>query len=216
MRRSRAVPAAQGERTVDDQGRTVPFSAVRAPERERRAEPDWGEEVDLFNGRDLTGWKPRPPARAHGWRVRDGVLVNAEPMTDLVSERRFTDFRLHAEFRYPEGSSSGIYLRGRCEMQIMDNLGEAPSSLKIGGIYDFVTPSRNAARPAGQWQTAEITLVGRVVTVVLNGERIIDRQTIPGMTGGALDNDEAAPGPIMLQGDHGQVEFRRLTVTVPR
>jgi hypothetical protein len=52
-----------------------------------------------------------------------------------------------------------------------------------------------------------------VVTVVLNGERIIDRQTIPGVTGGALDSDEGSPGPILLQGDHGRVDFRKVILT---
>ena len=55
--------------------------------------------------------------------------------------------------------------------------------------------------------------MGRVLTVVLNGERVIDRQVIPGITGGALDSDEGAPGPILLQGDHGPVEFRKITLT---
>ena len=101
-------------------------------------------------------------------------------------------------------------------MQIEDNYGDEPESHKVGGIYGFLTPSTNASKPAGEWQSAEVTLVGRVVTVILNGERVIDRQTIPGATGGALDNDEASPGPLMIQGDHGPVEFRKLTISLPR
>ena len=83
-------------------------------------------------------------------------------------------------------------------------------------VYGFLTPSVNAAKQAGEWQTLDVTLVGRVVTVLLNGERVIDRQAIPGITGGALDSDEAAPGPILVQGDHGAVEFRKLTLTPAR
>ena len=112
----------------------------------------------------------------------------------------------------PKEDNSGIYLRGRYEVQIEDNFGDEPDSHKIGGVYGFLTPSVNAGKKAGEWQTLEITLVGRVVTVVLNGERIIDRQTIPGITGGALDSDEGAAGPIMLQGDHGPIEFRNLVL----
>ncbi len=140
-------------------------------------------------------------------------MVNAVPGNDLLTERKFTDFKLHTEFRYPKGSNSGVYLRGRYEVQIEDNFGLEPDSHYIGGVYGFLTPSVNAGKKAGEWQTLDVTLVGRVVTVVLNGERIIDRQTIPGITGGALDSDEDKPGPILLQGDHGRVEFRKVTLT---
>jgi Domain of Unknown Function (DUF1080) len=119
---------------------------------------------------------------------------------------------LHAEFRYPRGSNSGIYLRGRYEVQIEDNFGQEPDSHGPGAVYGFLTPSVNAARRAGEWQTLEITLVGRIVTVALNGERIIDRQAIPGITGGALDSNEGGPGPILIQGDHGPIDFRKLMV----
>ncbi|HEX4588936.1 MAG TPA: DUF1080 domain-containing protein, partial [Gemmataceae bacterium] len=143
----------------------------------------------------------------------DGLLVNAKPGTNLVSERKFNDFKLHAEFRSPKDSNSGIYLRGRYEIQIEDDYGLEPDSHLIGGIYGFLNPSTNPSKPAGEWQTIDAELVGRVVSVWLNGERVIDRQTIPGITGGALDSDEGSPGPIMLQGDHGPIEFRKVTVT---
>jgi hypothetical protein len=169
--------------------------------------------VELFNGNDLTGWKPRSASHKNGWLARDGLLVNATPGNDLVTEQRFTDFQLHAEFRYPRRSNSGIYLRGRYEVQIEDNFGEEPDSHKIGSVYGFLTPCVNAAKKPGEWQTLDVTLVGRVVTVVLNGERVIDRQTIPGITGGALDSDEGSPGPILLQGDHGPIDFRKVTLT---
>ncbi|HAV62346.1 MAG TPA: DUF1080 domain-containing protein, partial [Verrucomicrobiales bacterium] len=151
--------------------------------------------------------------KPNGWEVKDGLLVNARPGNDLVTERKFNDFKLRAEFRYPKGSNSGLYLRGRYEVQIEDNFGQEINSHRIGGVYGFLTPRVNAAKPAGEWQTMEITLVGRVVTVVLNGEPIIERQAIPGITGGALDSDEGAPGPLLIQGDHGPVEFRELTLT---
>ena len=145
--------------------------------------------------------------------MRDKLLANAVPGNDLVTEQKFTDFRLHAEFRYPKGSNSGIYLRGRYEVQIEDNFGQEPDRERIGGVYGFLTPSVNAARRPGEWQSMDITLVGRTVTVLFNGERIIDRQEIPGLTGGALDSDEGAPGPVMLQGDHGPIDFRKVTLT---
>jgi len=198
--------------TTNDRGQTISWQAKRAPSLVRRGEPKWGTPVPLFNGRDLSGWKPRNAAARNGWQVISGVLTNATPGNDLLTEAQFTDFKLSAKFRYPKGSNSGIYLRGRYEVQIEDNFGKEPDSHYMGGVYGFLTPRMNAARPAGEWQTMEITLIGRVVTVVLNGEPIIERQAIPGITGGALDSDEAKPGPILIQGDHGPVEFSELTL----
>ncbi len=197
---------------TDATGKPIPFEGRRAPPLDH-AEPAWGKSLELFNGRDLAGWTAQHAAVANGWRAKDGILVNAEPGSNLRTERTFDDFKLRAEFRYPKGSNGGIYLRGRYEVQIEDNFGGEADSHRIGGVYGFLTPCLNAAKPAGEWQEIEITLVGRRVTVVLNGERIIDRQLIPGITGGALDSDEGAPGPILLQGDHGPIEFRRLTLT---
>jgi hypothetical protein len=199
--------------TTDDKGDRLRWEARRAPPLDRKEVTAWGEPIELFNGRDLAGWKARFSDKKSGWQVRDGVLVNAEPGNDLLTERRFNDFKLRGEFRYPRGSNSGIYLRGRYEVQIEDNYGQEPESHGIGGVYGFLTPSVNAAKKADEWQTVEITLIGRRVTIVLNGERIIDRQIITGITGGALDSDESQPGPIMIQGDHGPVEFRKLTLT---
>jgi hypothetical protein len=200
-------------KTTDDEGKPVEWTARRAPSLERAKPPTWGESIALCNGKDLTGWKPRSADDKNNWAVKDGVLVNAASGTDLVTQRKFTDFKLHTEYRYPKGSNSGVYLRGRYEVQIEDDHGTVADSHGSGGVYGFLTPSINAAKKAGEWQTLDVTLVGRTVTVVLNGERVIDRQVIPGITGGALDSDEGEPGPIFLQGDHGAVEFRNLSVT---
>lgn len=202
----------RGEVT-DDEGKPLAWEGVRAPALNREGEPKWGKAIELFNGRDLIGWKQRFPDKKNGWVVRDGILANDAPGNDLLTETKFTDFKLHVEFRYPKGSNSGVYLRGRYEVQVEDNFGKAPDSHYIGGVYGFLTPNRNTAKPAGEWQTMDITLVGRLVTVALNGEQVIVRQTIPGITGGAMDSDEAAPGPVLLQGDHGPVEFRKVTIT---
>lgn len=194
---------------------TWKWSGTSAPKLDRQALSGWGPAEELFNGKDLDGWQPRFADRDNGWIVQDGILSNAKPGNDLLTEAKFTDFRLTVEFRYPPGSNSGVYLRGRYEVQIEDNFGQDPDSHGIGGIYGHLTPSSNASKPAGEWQTYEIELVGRKVSVILNGERVIDRQSIPGNTGGGLDNDEASPGPILLQGDHGPVDFRRITLHRP-
>jgi hypothetical protein len=200
-------------KTTDDSGKPAAWTARRAPSLKRDKAPTWGEPVALCNGKDLTGWKPREADAKNNWQARDGVLVNAASGTDLVTERKFTDFKLHTDYRYPAGSNSGVYLRGRYEVQIEDDYGREADSHGSGGIYGFLTPSVNAAKKPGEWQTLDVTLVGRVATVMLNGERVIDRQTIPGITGGALDSNEGEPGPIFLQGDHGAVEFRNLSLT---
>jgi len=195
-----------------DKGEVLKWTGRRAPDLKRTAAPKWGQPIELFNGRDLTGWSVQHSQLKNGWKVVNGLLTNAEPGNNLLTEKKFNDFQLKVEFRYPPQSNSGIYLRGRYELQIEDNYGLEAESHRIGGVYGHLTPAVNAAKPAGEWQTYEATLVGRVLTVVLNGERVIDRQVIPGITGGALDSDEGAPGPILLQGDHGPVEFRKVTL----
>lgn len=198
--------------TTDDNGKPIHFIGVRAPSLARSAAPVWGEPIELVNGRDLSGWKPMFSKVANGWVVRDGALYNEKPGNNLVTEQTFQDFQLHVEFRYPAKSNSGIYLRGRYEVQIEDNYGDEAESHKIGGIYGFLSPCVNAGKPAGEWQSYDVTLVGRTVSVSLNGERVIDRQVIPGITGGAIDSHEGEPGPLYIQGDHGPVEFRKITI----
>lgn len=201
---------------MTEDGAELEWVAVRAPELPAPESPEWGEPVELFNGEDLTGWRPRDPDAPNHWSAEDGVLVNAEAGSDLVTEAEFQDFNLHAEVNVPEGSNSGIYLRGRYEVQVQDDYGKEPHALHMGGIYGQLTPVSNPARTAGEWQSFDITLLGRFVTVVLNGETILDREEIPGTTGGALDADEAEPGPIMLQGDHGRILYRNLVLTPAR
>jgi hypothetical protein len=199
--------------TTGDEGEKLTWVARRAPLLKRAEPPRWGKAIELFNGKDLGGWKPQHEKIDNGWIARDGMLVNAKPGNNLMTDRKYDDFQLHAEFRYPKGSNSGIYLRGRYEVQIEDDYGMEPDSHLIGGVYGFLTPSTNPCKKAGEWQEMDITLVGRTLTIMFNGERIIDRQSIPGITGGALDSDEGASGPILLQGDHGPIEFRILRLT---
>jgi hypothetical protein len=197
--------------TRTDDGRTVRWIGKRAQSMEPSGSPHWGEPVELI-GSDLSNWEPRSPEGQNNWSVRDGMLVNSSVGSDLVTKDRFMDFKLVAEFSYPPKSNSGIYLRGRYEVQILDDYGKPSSVGNSGAIYGFIEPTTNAVKPAEEWNVAEITLLGRYVTIVLNGETVIDNQEIPGITGGALDSDEGAPGPLFLQGDHGPVTFRRLTL----
>ena len=191
------------------------FAGVRAPSLVRTAPVRWGLPIAIFNGRDLAGWKASTPANSK-WQVIDRLLTNTASGANLVTERTFTDFKLHVEFRVPKNGNSGIYLRGRHELQVEDSHGMEPLSTHTGGVYGFLVPNENAARPAGEWQTYDVTLVGRRVTVVLNGRTVIADQVIPGITGGALDSNEGEPGPIYLQGDHTAVEYRKIVLTPAR
>lgn len=192
------------------------FVGKRAPSLERAIAPVWGKPVSLFNSKDLTGWRPRYSSARNGWVVKNGILHNEKPGNDLVTVKKFNDVKILAEYRYPKGSNSGIYLRGRYEVQIQDDFGQVAESHNSGGVYGILTPRTNAAKKANEWQTIEITLVGRRVSIKLNGELIQDRQEIPGITGGALDSDEEAAGALFIQGDHGPIEFRKFVVIEPR
>jgi len=205
------------EGTVTESGRVTRWVGVRQPPLPSgREEPAWGSPIALFNGRDLSGWRLRHAGGKNGWSVQDGALANRPPRTDLVSEQAFRDFRLRAVLRLPRGSNSGIYLRGRYELQLENTPGGDPLHSRLGCVYGFLAPSFDAARPPEEWQELEATLVGRRLTLRVNGERVIDRQEIPGITGGALDSSEGEPGPIMLQGDHGPVQFREIVVRPAR
>ena len=191
-------------------GKSYSWTATKAPDLEYVDNPNWGEKIVIFNGKDLSGWThdgPKP------WKVENGLLVCKGGISNIISEQKFKNFKLHAEFRYPEGSNSGIYLRGRYEVQITDSKGMEPSDIQFGGVYGFLTPNEMAAKNAGEWQSYDIILIGRRVTIIANGTPIIMDQIIPGMTGGAIDNKEDAPGPFMIQGDHQAVEFRSFEVT---
>ena len=191
-------------------GKTYNWTAVRAPKIPYTENPKWGEPIELFNGKDLNGWKAMGKNQ---WQVENGILTSPKSGANLVTEKEFIDFKLHVEFKIPTGSNSGIYLRGRHEVQITDDYGSDPSSVLFGGIYGFLTPNQMAANPASEWQTFDITLIGRRVTIVANGKTIISEQNIPGITGGAIDSKEGEPGPFLIQGDHGPVSFRKFTVT---
>lgn len=196
-----------GFKVVD--GDTLHWTGVRAPDLVRETPPVWGEPINLLDDHMANWIIPEN----NKFQMKDGILVNPEAGGNLITKEKFNDFKLHTEFRYPEESNSGLYLRGRYEVQIMDTYGQKPHSRIIGGVYGFIAPTVNAAKRAGEWQTLDITLVGRRVTIVLNGEKVICDRPIPGTTGGALDSNEGLPGPLMIQGDHGPVDFRKMVIT---
>lgn len=195
---------------VSSEGKKYTWKGVKAPALKRTVTA-WAKPVELFNGKNLSGWKA---LGKNQWLVKNGVLTSPQSGANLISEQKFKDFKLHVEFRYKKGSNSGVYLRGRYEVQIEDSpKDEHPSSVLFSGVYGFLPPSEIAALGPDKWQSYDITLIGRKITVVANGKTVISNQEIPGITGGALDSNEGEPGPIYIQGDHGPIEFRKIRIT---
>jgi len=181
----------------------------------------YGAPIQLFNGKDLTGWKLINPKQANGFKVVDGVLVN-DPVNpegqrvnfgNLRTEKEFEDFKLTLEVNVPEHSNSGVYLRGIYEIQVVDSYGKELDSHNMGGLYSRIKPTAAAEKKGGEWQTMEMILCNRHVTVLLNGVKIIDNQPAYGPTGGAMQADVFKAGPIYLQGDHGKVSYRNIVLT---
>jgi hypothetical protein len=181
----------------------------------------FGDPIKLFNDTDLSGWKLTDENQVNGWSVKDGILRN-DPVQEegkphknygnLRTEKEFEDFQLTIEARVPKNGNSGIYLRGIYECQVADTYGHSVDSHNMGAIYSRLTPTEAAEKPAGEWQTVQITLCDRHATVILNGKKIIDNQPLLGCTGGALWSDEFKPGPIYLQGDHAGIEYRNIVL----
>lgn len=206
---------------VDDReftGRRIPS----LPPKPDLSKVKYGRPITLFDGTNLDAWKLTNPRQENGWTIEKGVLVNKiaprgsgrrVSYGNLRTVAEFEDFNLKLDVNIPPRGNSGVYLRGIYEVQVSDSYGRKLDSHNMGGIYSRITPTVNAEKPAGQWQTMDMTLVDRHVTVVLNGRRIIDNQPLLGCTGGALWSDESRPGPIYLQGDHTAISYRNIVLT---
>jgi uncharacterized protein len=171
----------------------------------------------LFDGKSMNGWKYRTETGKRSWSVQNGMLVNTlgkdEHGTDLLTEEKFRDFTVRFEFQVPPNSNSGFYLRGRHEIQVFDDYKSGkPTAGGNGAIYNLKPVSLFASRKPGQWQSAEVTIVGQKITAILNGVKTHDGVECPKGTGGQLDDNVDQPGPILLQGDHGAVGFRNLRI----
>jgi 3-keto-disaccharide hydrolase len=181
----------------------------------------FGEPIRLFNGKSLAGWRLTDPHANSGWSAKDGLLVNEVAQEEgkprkhygnLRTDKEFEDFNLTLETCVAKGGNSGVYLRGIYEVQVVDSYGKPLDPHNMGAIYSRIKPTVAAEKPAGEWQTMDITFVDRHVTVILNGQKIIDNQPILGCTGGALWSDVTRPGPIYLQGDHTGIEYRNIVL----
>ncbi len=216
----RAKPRAEGVGVEKDMfsGKRIP-PLPPAPD---LANVQYGDPVQLFNGKDLEGWTLTDSHAVNGWRAENGVLINDPVQTEgkphinygnLRTEKEFEDFNLKLELNVPPNGNSGIYLRGIYEVQVCDSYGKPLDAHNMGGIYSRIAPVIAAEKPAGEWQIVDITLCDRHVTVKLNGQTIIDNAALEGCTGGALWSDEFRPGPLYLQGDHTGVQYRNIVLT---
>lgn len=200
------------------------IAGVKAPLLDRPMPKKWTKPMPLFDGKDLNGWEPIGNVENNKWVARNGELVNDNPevpgqrvhgAANIMTTRKFQDFKLHIEVNCPEGGNSGIYLRGRYEVQVGTEGGKIPSH-EMGAIYSWYPPPQGSDPGLGKWTSFDITLVGRHVTVLRDGKMYHNNVEIPGPTGGALDSNEAEPGPFYLQGDHhGIIAYRNITVSVP-
>lgn len=200
--------------TFESGGTRLEWTGARAPKISDTDDGSWreGKPVELVNHKDLSNWHGLTAEASKGWRIEDGMLKGNGAATDLVSNDKFWNFKLHVEYRTPPHSNSGIGLRGRYEVQIMDDYGRKLDRHSNAALYSRIVPTENVTRPPGEWQIYDIRLVGRHVTITLNG-KTVTQGVIDGLTAMAADPNEGAPGPIMLQGDHGPVEFRSIVLT---
>lgn len=195
-------------------GMKVPSMPMEAPD---LSKVRFGHPISLFNGKDMTGWRTHETDKQNGWSVVDGLLANTTTKTDfsptgayanLRTEAEFEDFWLHIEFLVEQKRNSGIYLRGMYEAQVVDRDSPMQGIQGVGAVFGAIAPRTNAGKPGGQWQTYDLTLIDRHITVVLNGVNVIDNQPIDAPTPGAIYTNAASPGPIYLQGDHTSVKYK--------
>jgi len=198
-----------GERTVEFAGDRPP----KWPAADANATHKLGTPVELFNGTSMDAWDVQDKTKPSGWSVVDGAMTNTPPANNLVSKQKFQDYKIHAEYKLEKNSNSGIYIRGRYELQVLDDFGKPPDEHSHMAVYAWHAPLVNASKPVGEWQTMDATIVGNKVTVTLNGQKVQDNSTLEAITGGALDANESEPGPVMIQGDHEKVTYRQVTVT---
>ncbi len=199
--------------------------------------------IELFNGKDLSGWKikgdeggfwktgtatldPNDPRQLVVEQPGDQLVNAGRAGRDIYSEQEFGDAIIELEVMVPRGSNSGIYVMGEYEVQIFDSFGrEKLTQGDMGAIYSAAAPSAQACKAPGEWQRYHIRYRAprfdadgkkianaRIEKVILNDVVIHENVEVKGPTGGSLRNREAPSGPLLFQGDHGPVAFRKIRI----
>jgi hypothetical protein len=157
----------------------------------------------LFNGKDFTGWKFRNPNAKKTWVICDDVRLDpSDPArllpvgtgtgpapvmlcgddgrgSDIMTTEDFDDYELHVEFNVPKGSNSGVYNRGLFEIQVFDSFGAPKLTFHdCGALYERAFPRENLSKPPGEWQSFDITLAGKKLTLLWNGKTVYRDQDI--------------------------------------
>ena len=198
------------------------LTGVHAPALDRKMPAAWNDPIPLFNGKDLTGWEPliteqgKPPQ--NNWKAVNGELVNQAAGANIRTTAKFQDYKLHLEYNCPQAGNSGVYQRGRYEVQVeYEPSSSNDAAHGMGAVYGFIAPSQVLPKKPGQWETYDITLVGRRITVIREAPVATQENKCLGITGGALDSREVEPGPIYIQGDHtGGMKYRNITIATPK
>jgi 3-keto-disaccharide hydrolase len=207
-----------GSTTSGDQ--TIAFVGERPPKwpaADASATHQFGPPVDLFDGKSTDAFDLVRPDQP--WFVINGEMTNSPegvkpaPGSNLRSKQKFQDYRIHAEYKLDDGAHSGIYFRGRYEMQVLGDVGKPPDKFSHMSVYGWIAPLVNASKPDNEWQTMEGTIVANKITVFLNGQKVHDNSRLEAMTTNAVDPNELEPGPIQLVGNDGRIWYRKVTIT---
>ncbi|MCA9029361.1 MAG: DUF1080 domain-containing protein [Planctomycetaceae bacterium] len=165
--------------------------------------------VDLLKNR-LDDWKAEDGRPIDNWRVSNGVLTNWKAGSHLVTQEKYRDFDLSLQFSLPRGGNSGVYLRGRYEVQLYDGT-DVPSNKCTGSIWGQIAVESQMYKGNGAWNELQVRMQGNKVTVLVNRKPVIRSQTLKGPTRGAIDQNESEPGPILLQSLRG-ARFRNVMI----
>lgn len=190
------------------------------------SEPSEDEEgfAPLFDGKSLEGWVVVGPAK-DAFEVKDGIIECNRPGGEwLRTKKQYEDFVLRLEYKISPGGNSGIFIRSTrygnpaftgMEIQILEDAGKEPDKQSSGALYASVAPSQNASKPAGEWNSVEITCVKRRVAVLLNGVLLydinLDEYRIP-LEGRTPLKDRVTKGYIGFQDYGNPVWFRNIRI----
>ena len=160
--------------------------------------------------RRLTAWKAEDGREIDNWDLQNRILRNTEAGAHIITKQEFRDFDLSLQFRLPPGGNSGVYLRGRYEIQLHDGQ-DAPPIKYTGAVWGQIPVETKMYKGPNIWNEMQVRVKGNQVSVVVNRKPVIRSQQFKGPTRGAINQNESAPGPILLQCLKG-AQFRNIMI----